>query len=114
MGIYPDEKWERKLDKDLQYFAVHTIKTPGLLVTETYELLFSVEDRTDCFCCSCHDGPGGFGTSNDPYCRNHGWAASRPCELHGMPGQEDENGVMPDSVQAQNKRNEEREEKYRD
>lgn len=50
-----------------------------------------------CLCCSCSD------VSNlhitDPYCRNHGFAGSRPCEEHNSPGMPDEEGNMPESVQ---------------
>lgn len=58
--------------------------------------------RDDCFCCSCDDERPG----SDPACRNHGWAAQRPCEKHNLPGQpwdDDVNDVgagMPDSVQV--------------
>ncbi len=60
-------------------------------------------ERTDCYCCSCEgDRPG-----SDAACRNHGWAAQRPCEKHNLPGQPwDEDagpeldGKIPDSVQA--------------
>lgn len=63
---------------------------------------------TNCFCCSCDDTGDGF-IQSDAACRNHGFAAARPCELHGMPGQpwgdelgEDhpEYGKMPESVQV--------------
>lgn len=60
-------------------------------------------ERTNCYCCSCCDDRQG----SDAACRNHGWAAQRPCEKHKLPGQPwddtgDPNyaGLMPDSVQA--------------
>lgn len=62
---------------------------------------------TNCFCCSCDDYGDGFITS-DPACRNHGFAATRPCEVHHMPGQpwgdelgEDhpDFGKLPETVQ---------------
>lgn len=60
-------------------------------------------ERTDCYCCSCDDERPG----SDPACRNHGFAAQRPCESHNLPGQPwgDElagselEGKMPLSVQ---------------
>lgn len=51
-------------------------------------------ERTNCYCCSC-----GERENSDPYCRNHGFAGQRPCEVHNLPGQTDEDGVMPASVQ---------------
>lgn len=59
---------------------------------------------TNCYCCSCYEDDYGMVTS-DPACRNHGFAAQRPCELHNMPGQPwddygfDTDGKMPESVQ---------------
>lgn len=44
-----------------------------------------VEERTDCFCCSCELDS----LSRDPYCRNHGWVGRRPCEAHKMAGSAD-------------------------
>lgn len=51
-------------------------------------------ERTQCFCCSCDPD----GTYLDPYCRNHGFAGSRPCLTHGMAGETDENEKMPAPV----------------
>lgn len=52
-------------------------------------------ERTDCYCCTCPEH------SIDPYCRNHGGHHGlRPCERHGMPGQLNDAGEMPLSVQA--------------
>jgi hypothetical protein len=60
-----------------------------------------------CYCCSCGEDIFG-GMSNDAACRNHGFAATRPCELHGTAGVAwgeeggpEREGTMPDSVQAQ-------------
>lgn len=50
-----------------------------------------------CYCCSCSDSDGF--VYRDPYCRNHGHAGTRPCETHGSPGEKDEEGVMPISVE---------------
>ncbi len=51
--------------------------------------------RDNCFCCSCSCSFDNV----DPYCRNHGWYVTRPCEKHNMPGQPGEDGDMPESVQ---------------
>lgn len=90
MGIYPDERWERKSETEW----VRVVTTPGLEVRETFQRTLRIENRDNCFCCSCPE----YGT--DVYCRNHGWAGTRPCEDHNMPGQKDEEGVMPGSVQS--------------
>lgn len=52
----------------------------------------------DCLCCSCreiHPGP-------DPYCRAHGFAGTRSCELHGSPGIMDETGRLPRTIEQAN------------
>ncbi len=103
MGIYP----EYRKDK-VQYTAggltwTEYRETPGLVEERTVTATsWSVKERTDCFCCSCDDERPG----SDPACRNHGWAAQRPCQTHNLPGQTwgDEagpalDGVMPLSVQ---------------
>lgn len=90
MGIYPY--------RDLIPTATGYIEefwTPGLVRRRELTAGEWSEERTNCFCCSC-DPSGG---NSDPCCRNHGWWATRPCELHAMPGEADENGVMPASVQ---------------
>lgn len=99
MGIYPETSWKRH---EATNEAVYTYSVPGLTVTETYKLDSRIEERTDCFCCSCGDTP------DDPYCRNHGYYGKRPCELHQMPGSpiEDTN-EMPDSVQVERARRKE-------
>lgn len=66
----------------------------GMTVTTVYQPILVIENRTTCYCCSCGDREG-----SDPYCRNHGWAGTRPCEQHGMSGKVDDDGVMPVSVQ---------------
>lgn len=97
MGIYPTEAWKRLVDPDVW---VRTVETPGLKVTETYQLVSRVEQRDDCFCCSCHD-------TRDPYCRNHGFYGKRPCEAHAMPGSPiEDTDEMPDSVQVERARQE--------
>lgn len=73
----------------------------GKRVTTIYQPILVIEERDDCFCCSCGEREG-----SDPACRSHGDYGKRPCEEHGMPGYtwEDEgggdSGVMPASVQA--------------
>jgi len=101
MGIYPDNTYDRQTSARRAPAIIHTITVPGLAQVFVYELVAVIENRTNCFCCSCPDG-GGF----DPACRNHGWAARRPCEVHGMPGEpwgeevESLAGTMPESVQS--------------
>jgi hypothetical protein len=105
MGIYPT------LSKSTVQFNHHTgeqtwteyRETPGLVEQRTVTATrWETKERTDCYCCSCHDDRPG----SDPACRNHGFAAQRPCETHNLPGQTwgDEagpalNGKMPLSVQ---------------
>jgi len=65
---------------------------------------WELAERTDCYCCSC-----GVREGSDAACRNHGFAAERPCETHNMPGKpwgaELEGtpleGTMPASVQVE-------------
>jgi hypothetical protein len=90
MGIYPNEEYKFIAPDTLQ----RTYSTPGYVKTETFKLVRTDELRTDCYCCSCGDDGG-----VDPYCRNHGWAGSRPCEVHNMPGVVDDDNEMPESVQ---------------
>lgn len=57
--------------------------------------LGGIKPAPNCYCCSCDS------QNDDPYCRNHGHAGMRPCEIHGFAGSPDEeSGVMPPSVQA--------------
>lgn len=89
MGIYPSLNTSRYGD-----VLQETVSEPGLKRTYVYQLLCVIEERTTCFCCSCVD------QSSDPSCRNHGWAARRPCEYHQMAGDPDSEGTMPVSVEA--------------
>lgn len=68
---------------------------PDIVRTRTVTASAWAETRITCFCCSCPETG-----SSDPYCRNHGFAGTRPCEKHDMPGDADEDGVMPASVQS--------------
>lgn len=101
MGIYPERDVkvvparEGKKEK-----VVITTTEPGLETIKRYTLTSTITNRTDCFCCSCGDWGA------DAACRNHGFAAQRPCEEHGMPGstwdeemEPELEGIMPDSVQ---------------
>lgn len=56
--------------------------------------------RSNCFCCTCFHDDSGYLPSSDPACRNHGFDGARPCQEHGMPGEPDNAGHMPASVQA--------------
>lgn len=74
--------------QEFQHWPGHTnVRT----ITRT---AWTLHERTDCYCCSCGHREG-----SDPYCRNHGFAAERPCEVHKMAGVPDEDGKMPVSVQ---------------
>ena len=77
MGIYPNVT--QKFDGDL---FIHTVSVPGLVKTTTYTKVSETEERTDCFCCTCD------GLYQDVYCRNHGFAGKRICDIHNMPGDE--------------------------
>jgi hypothetical protein len=90
MGIYPDERWDKRGDS----VVVHTYHVPGLTRVRVLEKVAEFEFRDNCYCCSCGE------RGSDPYCRNHGFAGLRPCEAHDMPGQTDEDDVMPVSVQV--------------
>lgn len=78
MGLYPHVDFTEEGD-----LLVKTEDHMTGLVTKTYyQQVLKIEERTDCFCCSC---PNGY--SDDPACRNHGFAGKRPCLTHNMPGQ---------------------------
>ena len=96
MGIYPTTDYHREND-GRTLIRVHN-DFSGMVKTEVYELVCTIEDRTTCFCCSCSND-----YQTDPFCRNHGWAGTRPCELHNMPGAPiQDSDEMPDSVQKEN------------
>lgn len=79
MGIYPTDTFDKIPGSD---WLVRTENWfDGTIKTTYYEPVLMIDVRTDCFCCSCGDREG-----SDPACRNHGWAAKRPCEVHEMPG----------------------------
>jgi len=97
MGLYPGgatREHERHANGTETW--IEDIVTPGLTRSRIVTAGVWIEHRTDCFCCSCDDEL----STMDVFCRNHGFAGSRPCEVHGMPGQPDDDGAMPASVQA--------------
>lgn len=101
MGIYPTHSIvSKQTNPDGSQTWLETKTTPGLVQARWVTAApWHVEARTNCYCCSCPDEGG-----QDPYCRNHGFAGTRPCEEHNMPGQEaegpnGENLGMPTSVQ---------------
>lgn len=69
-----------------------TVKRPEGIYTRQVKAEPWSFERTNCFCCSCPDYGG------DPYCRNHGFAGTRPCLTHGSNGDADETGKMPEPV----------------
>jgi len=110
MGIYPGVEF---FDKDgrpvqpealahLDQFRIVTTE-PGLVTTSFFKRYGAVEDRTDCFCCSCMEDDYGH-LYTDAACRNHGFAARRPCDIHNLPGQSwddtfpEGEGEMPTTV----------------
>jgi hypothetical protein len=112
MGIYPHEEWAKgsvvkpdgsQVETVVNYYDTMT----GLTRIRVFECITEFSVRTNCYCCSCGEREG-----SDPACRNHGWAATRPCERHGMPGQEWDDtletaaGRMPESVQAYRRKHE--------
>lgn len=76
MGLYPVMEVERYGN----VVAIRQNDFSGLVVTRYYQEIMTIEERTNCFCCSCGD------RLNDPACRNHGFAGRRPCLEHDMPG----------------------------
>lgn len=98
MGIYPETRYSEARAKDGQPVQmVVTTSTPGFKRSVVFVPFAVIEERTDCFCCSCYDH-GDSGYHPDPDCRNHGWDGRRPCALHDLPGLADEDGVMPKPV----------------
>lgn len=110
MGIYETYTKDPAVTDEatgLQTWTEHQ-HWPGYIRSRTVTATPWVEtSRDDCFCCSCGEREG-----SDPACRNHGWAAQRPCETHNLPGQPWDNdpetgamgGGMPLSVQAERAR----------
>lgn len=101
MSIYPDRSIteHQRLPKGGESW-VEVETEPGIIRRRRVLATNWAVERTDCFCCSCVHREG-----EDPACRNHGWAARRPCDEHGMPGQRwgygsPRDGEMPSTVQA--------------
>jgi hypothetical protein len=90
MGLYAEQFLERQGST-----LLISENYPGISHVKVYQLVAEIENRTDCFCCTCGDREG-----SDPACRNHGWAAQRPCDIHGFPGQpwDDDESEMPEPV----------------
>lgn len=97
MGIYADVKYEKQGDT----LIVHT-SLPGVVTSVIYQKVAAIESRDDCFCCTCGEREG-----SDSCCRNHGWWGKRPCDIHDLPGQVDEDGNMPETVKQVRARQEE-------
>lgn len=47
-----------------------------------------------CYCCTCREDDYGM-LSNDAACRNHGFAGTRPCDIHGTAGSEWDDEMIP-------------------
>lgn len=98
MGIYAERRWEDEnghrvsLPPRRTVPFVEVVSEPGVTWRRTLTPSDWVEERTDCFCCSCGEG-------SDPACRNHGFAAQRPCDIHNLPGSEwDDFGIEGDTL----------------
>jgi hypothetical protein len=79
MGIY--ETKSENFNRDRTVLTINRDPGYGEIIVESWIKICEIRDRQTCFCCSCGEREG-----TDIACRNHGWAASRPCETHGMPG----------------------------
>lgn len=82
MGIYPTVTNQPLPDDGL---LVHT-STPEGKRFQIYTLTHDIFIRENCYCCTCENDYSG----PDPFCRNHGWIGTRPCDIHGMPGDKDD------------------------
>lgn len=95
---------EPQLDPETEIWSwTETSNETGYKLTRQVTATQWVEmERTDCYCCSCDDDD--LGNYVDVFCRNHGYAGERPCEVHNLPGTIDpdytpEQTTMHDSVQ---------------
>lgn len=79
MGIY--ESKQQLFNRDRTVLTITRDPGYGEIIVESWVKVCEIRDRQNCFCCSCGDREG-----TDVACRNHGWAAKRPCEMHEMPG----------------------------
>lgn len=81
-GIYPvTTTRDHARHDDGSETWIEDVSTPGLIRSRVVTARAWTEKRTDCYCCSCRED------LTDAACRNHGWAARRPCLTHGLPGQ---------------------------
>lgn len=94
MGIYPTkdttrpkptddggQTWEETTDD-------YAVKRTRTVIAGPWR-----EERYNCFCCTCEYTDAY--SMSDAYCRNHGFAGERPCDIHNMPGQPDDDDKMP-------------------
>lgn len=112
MGVYETyTKGKETIDRatGIRTWTEHQ-RWPGYINSRTVTATPWVEtSRTDCFCCSCGDREG-----SDSSCRNHNYGFDRrPCEVHHLPGQADDDGKMPESVQVERARRDAVEARYR-
>jgi hypothetical protein len=97
MGIHLNTSWKSQKDGSL----LRIVSQPGIEEITVFAPVAEIEIRTNCYCCSCGEREG-----FDPYCRNHGWAGTRKCEVHDVgPGDtQDEEGRPLGSVQQERAR----------
>jgi hypothetical protein len=81
VGHYIQKQYEYDTTRDGPVMHISWDNGYGEVVVQTWVQINEIRDRQTCFCCSCGDREG-----SDIACRNHGFAASRPCEKHGTEG----------------------------
>jgi hypothetical protein len=88
VGIYPttDIKDRQKHPDGTETWTEIYNDFSGRIRTRTVKAEAYVDRWDNCYCCSCPEH------TNDPYCRNHGYAGTRACDQHGQPGSEFEVG----------------------
>jgi len=89
MGVYPNERriTEPKWDAEREVYVWTEEREPFDGATYRREVTATAwveHERTDCYCCSCDYSD--YGSVSDAYCRNHGFAGKRACEVHKMRG----------------------------
>lgn len=90
MALYGETTYERQGNTLLV-----KISLPGIETVTVYQAVAVIENRTNCYCCTCPEVGG-----SDIHCRNHGFVGERPCDIHDMPGAVDEDDKMPASVKT--------------
>lgn len=76
MGIYPKTDFTKEGDLLVKTYNGFD----GKIVKTYYQQILVIEERTNCYCCSCGDREG-----SDPYCRNHGYGyGERHCDVHDI------------------------------